>query len=86
MEGPRHKRSVAGGSRRVTGKGSVAGKSAVPRQLMLELVEAVQWRQGGLLQDSWFWDEMLTWKHPKSTYFLKHVHVNGTVTQHIPAF
>ena len=52
MEGPRHRRSVAGGSRRVTGKGSVAGKSAVPRQLMLELVEAVQWRQpeGGLLQ------------------------------------
>ena len=50
MEGSRHKRSVAGGSRRVTGKGSVAGKSAVPRQLMLELVEAVQWRQGGLLQ------------------------------------
>jgi hypothetical protein len=46
MVGTRHLNSAAGGGRRVGGKGSVAGKSAVPDELMRELVEAVQWRVG----------------------------------------
>jgi hypothetical protein len=46
MVGTRHLNSAAGGGRRVGGKGSVAGKSAVPEELMRELVEAVQWRVG----------------------------------------
>ena len=46
MVGTKHLNSAAGGGRRVGGKGSVAGKSAVPDELMQELVEAVQWRVG----------------------------------------
>ena len=46
MVGTTHFNSAAGGGRRVGGKGSVAGKSAVPGELMQELVEAVQWRAG----------------------------------------
>ena len=46
MVGTKHVNSAAGGGRRVGGKGSVAGRSAVPEELMLELVEAFQWRVG----------------------------------------
>ena len=46
MVGTKHLNSAAGGGRRVGGKGSVAGKSAVPSELMQELMEAVQWRAG----------------------------------------
>ena len=46
MVDTKHLNSTAGGGRRVGGKGSVAGKSAVPGELMQELVEAVQWRAG----------------------------------------
>ena len=46
MVGTKHINSAAGGERRVGGKGSVAGKSAVPEELMQELVESFQWRAG----------------------------------------
>ena len=46
MVGTKHVNSAAGGGRRVGGKGSVAGRSAVPKELMLGLVEAFQWRVG----------------------------------------
>ena len=46
MVGTKHVNSAAGGGRRVGGKGSVAGRSAVPEELMLELVESFQWRAG----------------------------------------
>ena len=44
MVGTRHLHSAAGGGRRVGGKDSVAGKSAVPDELMQELMKSVQWR------------------------------------------
>jgi len=47
MVGSKHLKTAAGGGDRVRGKGSVAGKSAVPRELMEELVEAVRWSAGG---------------------------------------
>ena len=46
MEGTRHINSAAGGSRRVGGKGLVAGKSAVQEELMRELVDVYQWVVG----------------------------------------
>ena len=46
MVGTRHLNSAAGGGRIVGGKGSVAGKSAVPDKPMRKLVEAVEWRLG----------------------------------------
>ena len=50
MVGSNHLKTAAGGGNRVRGRGSVAGKSAVPRELMAELVEAVAWSVGmGLL-------------------------------------
>ena len=50
MVGSNHLKTAAGGGNRVRGRGSVAGKSAVPRELMEELVEAVAWSVGmGLL-------------------------------------
>jgi hypothetical protein len=47
MVGSKHLKTAAGGGDRVRGRGSVAGKSAVPRELMEELVEAVRWSAGG---------------------------------------
>ena len=41
--------SARGGGRRVGGKGSVAGKSAVPVELMHGLTEAYLWRVVQLL-------------------------------------
>ena len=46
MVGTKHVSSAAGGGRRVGGKGSVAGKSAVPEELVQEVVESFQWRAG----------------------------------------
>ena len=42
----KHINSAAGGGRRVDGKGSVAGESAVPKGLVQGLVGAPQWRAG----------------------------------------
>ena len=47
MRGTKHLNSAAGGGRRIGGKGSVAGKSAVPAELMQELAEAYLCRVGG---------------------------------------
>ena len=47
MRGTKHLNSAAGGGRRVGGRGSVAGKFAVPAELMQELAEAYLWRVGG---------------------------------------
>ena len=46
LVGTRHLNSAARSGRRVGGKGSVAGKSAVLDKLVRELVEAVEWRVG----------------------------------------
>ena len=47
MVGSKHLKTAADGGVRADGKGSIAGKSAVPRELMEELVEAVKWTANG---------------------------------------